>query len=231
MTVPPVLLVTGTDTDVGKTVVTAALAACLQRRGAVAVYKPVQTGVAPGEPGDVDEVARLVRGVTVREGFRLDEPLAPTTAARRAGAVLPAVADHAATVADLARSHATVVVEGAGGLLVGLDNDGLGLTELAACLDLDFAVVVVVRAGLGTLNHSALSVEALRQRGLPTLGLVIGSWPDSPDLAERCNLEDLASTTGVALLGRVPEGAGSWTCERFAAAAPQWFAPPLRTAG
>jgi dethiobiotin synthetase len=67
----------------------------------------------------------------------------------------------------------------------------------------------VVRAGLGTLNHAGLTVEALRTRGLPIAGLVIGSWPAEPDLAELCNLEDLPAVTGVPLIGRVPAGAGT----------------------
>jgi dethiobiotin synthetase len=81
----------------------------------------------------------------------------------------------------------------------------------------------VARAGLGTLNHAGLTVEALRARGLPIAGLVIGSWPADPDLAERCNLEDLPATTGVPVIGRLPAGAGSLSREAFTAAAPTWF--------
>lgn len=227
LSLPRILLVTGTDTGIGKTVVTAALAATLGRLGSVAVVKPAQTGVEPGEPGDVDEVARLTGCTDLHEGARLREPLAPTTAARRAGTTLPAVAEHAETVEHLARSHDTVLVEGAGGLLVGLDSAGDGLAELARSLTTSSAAVVVVRPGLGTLNHAALTCEALHHRGLAILGLVIGAWPASPDLAEQCNLDDLPRVTGAPLLGRVPEGAGTWTAERFLADAPGWFRPPI----
>ena len=228
---PRVLLVTGTDTGVGKTVVTAALAACLGRHGSVAVLKPAQTGVVAGEDGDAAEVVRLAGIASVHEGARLEDPLAPTTAGRRAGIPLPSVADHAATVHDLARSHDTVLVEGAGGLLVGLDDHGDGLAELSASLDLELAFVVVVRAGLGTLNHSRLTVEALASRGLPCLGLVIGAWPADPGLAERCNLVDLPTVTGTPVVGRVPDLAGAMTPDDFRARAASWFDPPIGRRG
>ena len=122
-----VVIVTGTSTDVGKTIVTAALVATLHERGLrVAVVKPVQTGLAPGEPGDLADIVRLAGPVETHEPARLPDPLAPDTAARVAGASIPTVAEHAAYVAGLAgRGDLDVVlVEGAGGLLVRLDTDG-----------------------------------------------------------------------------------------------------------
>ena len=92
-----VCFVTGTDTGVGKTVVTAALAVILRaRRNHVAVVKPAQTGVRPGEPGDVDEVRRLAGPLDAREGIRLPDPLAPDRAALVAGVELPGLRDQAA---------------------------------------------------------------------------------------------------------------------------------------
>jgi dethiobiotin synthetase len=216
-----ITLVTGTDTEVGKTIATAALVALAG--DSVAVVKPAQTGVAPGEPGDLAEVSRLTGLTELHEGVRLPEPLAPTTAARRAGIELPTVEECAATVDGLARTFDTVLVEGAGGLLVGLDADGNNLADLAEHLTTPFKFVVVARAGLGTLNHTALTVEALRSRGLLVDGLVIGSWPAEPDLAERCNLDDLPATTGVPVLGRIPAGVGKLSREEFLAAAPGWL--------
>ncbi|GAA3553211.1 dethiobiotin synthase [Kribbella ginsengisoli] len=216
-----ILFVTGTDTGVGKTVVTAAFAATA--RGSVAVLKPAQTGVTADEPGDLQEVQRLTGVADLHEGVRLLEPLAPTTAGRRQGVVLPSVDDHARTIEKLAVDRDLVLVEGAGGLLVGLDDDGNDLADLAARLEIPFAFVVVARAGLGTLNHTGLTVEALRARGLPIAGLVIGSWPAEPELAERCNLEDLPATTGVPVIGRIPAGAGALEREAFVAAAASWF--------
>ena len=168
-----VLVVTGTSTGVGKTVVTAALSSVLAARGEqVVVVKPVQTGIADGDC-DAEEVHRLT-GCAVQE-------------------------------------HAAL-----GGTLL----------DLAAWLvdrDVDVEVVVVCAAGLGTLNHTELTVGALQARGIPVRGLVIGSWPDSPGLAETCNREDLPRVTGVPLLGAVPAGAGALGREEFTAEAGGWL--------
>lgn len=214
-----VVIVTGTSTGIGKTVATAALAATVE--GSVVVVKPVQTGVADGD-SDAREVARLT-GVETVEWTRLDEPLAPDTAARRQGVEIPRVASYAAPIADL--PHDTVIVEGAGGLLVRLDAEGGTLLDLATGLGAltEVEVVVVTGAGLGTLNHTELTVGALRGRGFEPSGLVVGSWPASPGLAEQCNLEDLPRVTGVPLLAVLPEGAGALEPEAFRAAAPSWF--------
>ncbi len=218
-------VVTGTGTEVGKTVVTAAIAATAVGSGrTVAVLKPAQTGVAPGEPGDVAEVVRLAgERVTGAELARYPEPLAPGTAARRAG-MAPVRPHRAAEAArDLAEDHDLVLVEGAGGLLVRFDEEGGTLADVAA--GLEAPVVIVAQAGLGTLNATALTVEALGARKLTCAGVVIGSWPAEPDLAARCNLGDMPAATGVALVGRVPAGSGSLAPEEFRAAAPGWLAP------
>lgn len=211
------VVVSGTDTGVGKTIVTAALAALARDRGErVAVVKPVQTGVGPTEPGDLD-VVRCLSGVEdLHELSRLTEPLAPATAARRAQIRPSLVADHVQAIRAL-DDRDLVVVEGAGGLLVELDGDGGTLADLAACLQAP--VIVVARAGLGTLNAAALTCEALRHRALECLGIVIGSWPRQPDLAARCNLEDLPAYARCPLLGQMPENAGSLPPLDFLAAA------------
>jgi dethiobiotin synthetase len=216
-----VVFVTGTDTGVGKTVVTAALAA--RATGSVAVVKPAQTGVTADEAGDLQEVERLTGAIDLHEGVRWLDPLAPTTAGRRAHLALPSIAAHAKTIEDLAADRDLVLVEGAGGILVGLDEEGHNLADLAAVLSVPSSFVIVARAGLGTLNHAGLTVEALRRRDLAIAGLVIGSWPAEPDLAEQCNLEDLPATTGVPVIGRIPAGAGDFDRETFTRAAPGWF--------
>ena len=218
-----IILVTGTDTEGGKTITTAALAVRAAASGSLAVVKPAQTGVGPDEPGDLDDIHRLTGLTKLHEGVRLRDPLAPTTAARREGVTLPPVAVHAKAIDELARTNDTVLVEGAGGILVGLDAEGNNLADLAGHLTTPFGFVVVARAGLGTLNHAGLTVEALRSRGLPIEGLVIGSLPAEPDLAEECNLVDLPAVTGVPVIGRIPAGAGSLDQETFKAAAPSWF--------
>ncbi|MYV62671.1 AAA family ATPase, partial [Streptomyces sp. SID4931] len=88
-------------------------------------------------------------------------------------------------------------------------------------------VLVVAPAGLGTLNATALTAEALRNRGLGCRGVVIGSMPAEPDLASRCNIEDLPVAAGAPLLGAVPAGAGALPGADFAAGAARWLAPEL----
>lgn len=219
-----IVVVTGTSTGVGKTVVTAALASLAAGRGEqVVVVKPVQTGLADGDC-DAEVVHRLA-GVGVQEYTGLDEPLAPDTAARRAGVRIPPVGEYADRVRVLAEFYDTVLVEGAGGLLVRLDTGGGTLLDLAAELALTHPVevVVVCAAGLGTLNHTELTVGALRARGLEPDGLVIGSWPADPGLAEACNRDDLPRVTGVRLLGAVPAGAGVLAPEEFRERAASWL--------
>ncbi|MHA6795294.1 dethiobiotin synthase [Pseudonocardia bannensis] len=223
-----ILVVTGTGTDVGKTVVTAALAALAVARGdRVAVLKPAQTGVGPDEPGDLAEVQRLTGGgITTGELARYPDPLAPATAARRAGAVPVSPADAADRAGKLAADHDLVIVEGAGGLLVRFTDDPPGtLADVAAALDAP--VLVVAAAGLGTLNHTALTVEALHTRGLTCAGVVVGAWPAEPGLAARCNLADLPAVTGVPLLGALPAGAARLGPLDFAEVARHTLAPEL----
>ncbi|MEV4945747.1 dethiobiotin synthase [Streptomyces sp. NPDC053755] len=221
-----VIVVSGTGTEIGKTIVTAALAAVATGQGrSVAVLKPAQTGLAPHERGDADEVVRLSGAGTATELGRFPEPLAPATSARRAG--MTPVGPHrvAEAAAKLAASHDLVLVEGAGGLLVRFDEAGGTLADAARLLGAP--VLVVTPAGLGTLNATALTAEALRARGLSQLGVVVGSWPASPDLAARCNLEDLPEAAGAPLIGAVPEGAGALDPDRFRAEAAGWLAPVL----
>ena len=221
-----VLVITGTGTEVGKTVTTAAVAAVAVASGrSVAVLKPAQTGVRPDERGDGDEVARLAGAVTVRELGRYPEPLAPATAARRAG--LPAVRPEevAEAAAKLAVDHDLVLVEGAGGLLVRFDEAGGTLADTAGLLGAP--VLLVAPAGLGTLNTTELTSRELAGRGVELAGVVIGSWPAAPDLASRCNLGDLPVVADAPLLGALPAGVGAWDPADFRAAAGSWLAPGL----
>ncbi|MFJ9200255.1 dethiobiotin synthase [Streptomyces flaveolus] len=222
----PVLVITGTGTEVGKTVATAAVAAAALAAGrSVAVLKAAQTGVRPDEPGDAQEVARLAGAVTAAEVARYPEPLAPGTAARRAGRAPVRPGEVAEAAAKLATEHDLVLVEGAGGLLVRFDEAGGTLADVAALLGAP--VLVVASAGLGTLNTTELTARELAARGLEFSGVVIGSWPADPDLASRCNLADLPEVSGAPLLGALPAGAGALAPAAFRSAAPHWLAPRL----
>ncbi|WP_437050163.1 dethiobiotin synthase [Streptomyces sp. enrichment culture] len=222
----PVLVITGTGTEVGKTVVTAAVAATALAAGrSVAVLKAAQTGVGPDEPGDAGEAVRLAGPVTAAEVARFPEPLAPATAARRAGLAPVRPEAVAEAAAKLATEHDLVLVEGAGGLLVRFDTAGGTLADVAGLLRAP--VLVVATAGLGTLNATELTARELGARGIGLAGVVIGSWPADPDLACRCNLADLPDVAGAPLLGAVPAGAGALDPAAFRAAAPGWLAPRL----
>jgi dethiobiotin synthetase len=181
------LVVCGTDTDVGKTVVSALLVQGLGAR----YWKPVQSGIEPGG-GDVATLERLLALPPQRllpEAYRLSLPASPHWAAERDGVRIEP--DRLA----LPAGDGPLVVETAGGLLVPLRRDWLQIEQIALW---GLPVLLVARSGLGTLNHTLLSVEALRQRRIPLLGLVLNGplHPDNPR-----TLEELA---GVPVLAELP---------------------------
>ncbi|MDQ7906608.1 dethiobiotin synthase [Phytohabitans sp. ZYX-F-186] len=219
------VVVTGTDTDVGKTVVAAAITAAAQAAGLrVAVVKPGQTGTATGGPSDVDIVNRLASPATARTLATYPDPLAPLAAARVAELApleLYAVVDEVRAEAE---KHDLVLVEGAGGLLVpmGLRPSGEPWTVADLAVSLDARAVVVNRAGLGTLNHTALTLEALDRRGV-SAGVVLGAWPPEPELVHWENLGELLPN----LVGALPDGAGAMEPGVFQRSAPGWLTPAL----
>ena len=208
-----VLVVTGTGTGVGKTVVSAALACHAREAGIdVAVCKPVQTGTDSGDD-DLAEVARL-SGLTELAGLaRYALPMAPAAAAEQAGKALPTREQVLRLIGDLDRPGRLTLVEGAGGLLVELADTGVTLRDLAA--ELGAAALVAVSAELGTLNHTKLTLEALAAQRVSCAGLVIGSWPAEPGLVETSNRSALARLAP--LRAAMPAGAGSMDAAEFAA--------------
>ncbi|GIJ35842.1 dethiobiotin synthase [Verrucosispora sp. WMMD703] len=219
------VLVTGTDTEVGKTVVTAAITAAAQAAGLrVAVVKPGQTGTATGDPGDVETVARLAAPMTCRTLASFPDPLAPLAAARVAELPPLELYNAVDAVREEADKHDLVLVEGAGGLLVpmGLRPSGEPWTVADLAVSLGAPAVVVARAGLGTLNHTALTLEALDRRAVPA-GVIIGAWPAEPELVHWANLSDLLPN----LLGALPAGAGAMDPGVFRRSAPGWLTPAL----
>ncbi len=211
------LFVTGTDTEVGKTVVTAALACGLRRLGIrVGVMKPVATGCARanGTLTSADAEA-LLRASGSRDPldlvcpYRFEAPAAPSVAAENRYDV-PKAPPVRRTVLlgrierafrELARRHDIVLVEGIGGLLVPL-NSRESVADLARCLGLP--VLVVARAGLGTINHTLLTIEAARSAGLDLAGVVLNGRNRRPSLAERTNPRVIRELGGVPVLGVVP---------------------------
>ncbi|WP_343572382.1 dethiobiotin synthase [Mycobacterium sp.] len=208
-----VLVVTGTGTGVGKTVATAALAAAARQAGIpVAVCKPVQTGTAAGDD-DLAEVTRLT-GISRVVGLaRYPEPMAPLAAAERAGQALPSKRTIVKLVDAVDQPGQLTLVEGAGGLLVQLADGGVTLRDLAA--DLGAAVLVVTTAELGTLNHTALTLESLAAHNLCCVGLVIGNWPLPPGVVEASNRSALVRLGP--MRAELPAGAGQLSVAEFTA--------------
>ena len=204
------LFITGTDTGVGKTIVTAALAMILREAGAdVGVMKPVATGCVRRREGLVSEDAELLaKAADVPEPLaeispiRLADPLAPTVAAARAHLTLD-LAPMWAAWRRLRSAHDIMLVEGIGGLLCPVTPKE-SVADLAKVFGLP--LLVVARPVLGTINHTALTVEAARARGLRVAGIVINRYHhDSADLAETTNPDEVQRLTGVDVLGLVPD--------------------------
>jgi dethiobiotin synthetase len=215
------LVVTGTDTGVGKTVATAALACHARLAGIdVAVCKPVQTG-SPHDD-DLADIGRLSGVTDLRGSWRYPEPLAPVAAAQRAGLALPTRAELVGSVREAGDGGAKLVlVEGAGGLLVELGEGGVTLRDVAT--DLAAPVLIVVAAGLGTLNHTALTLEALASQGIPCAGLVIGAWPFRPGPAENGNREALSRLAPLRAV--LPAGLGTVSATEFESVSASAFDP------
>jgi dethiobiotin synthetase len=219
-----VLVVTGTGTGVGKTIVTAALAGAALAAGFdVAVCKPVQTGSGDDGSGDDDlaDVHRLTGVSELVSVARYPEPLAPAAAAGRCGRPLPSASRIEAAVRGVDRPGRLTLVEGAGGLLVEIAAGGVTLRDLAVALRAP--VLVVCQAGLGTLNHTAMTLECLGNKGLSCAGLVVGSWPEQPGIAEIYNRTALGALAP--LRAAIPEGAGRLSPEQFAVMSRQAFDP------
>jgi len=204
------LFVTGTDTGVGKTVITGGLAGVLGKNGIKAVaYKPVQTGGIESEEGLLSGDAlfyRVAAGLpyTSRElnPCCLKAPLSPNVAAWAEGKVVhpPALVE---AYRRLAAENDFVLVEGAGGICVPLVDYRFTMADLARLLELP--LLVVARPGLGAVNHTVLTVEYARRAGLAVKGVVISGYrEDRAGMAERTNPGVIEGMTGVPVLGIVP---------------------------
>ncbi len=198
------VFVTGTDTGVGKTLVACALVRALRSRGLdVGVMKPVETGVGAAGPLDaraLREAAGVADPLELVCPFALALPAAPTVAAADEGRDVDLEAIERA-FATLAARHACMVVEGAGGLLVPV-ADGASIADLAHTLALP--LLVVARASLGTINHTLLTLEAARARGIRVAGVVFSHAGGTLARADAANLGALRAELGELLVGEIP---------------------------
>ena len=198
------LFVTGTDTDVGKTFVSCALARGLRERGVdVGVMKPVETGVPDAGPLDaraLREAAGVDDPIELVCPLRFEMPAAPEAAARAEGVGVSLESIDAA-YGTLRARHEMLLVEGAGGLLVPFDAKTT-MADLA--LRLELPVLLVARTALGTINHTLLSLEACAARGLEVVGVVLSHATGELSHADAANLEILRETLGERLVGEVP---------------------------
>lgn len=204
------IFITGTDTEVGKTAVTAALAWALRKKGySVGVMKPVATGCARRKGKLFSDDARILLRASGSNDpidwvnpYRFEAPVAPSVAIRKTTAVGTISLERIKTIYQkIASLHDIVLVEGIGGWRVPL-NENQSVEAMARCLNLP--VLVVGRAGLGTINHTVLTVEAVQNSGLNLLGVVLNRINRKPSLAERTNPSEISRITGVPVLGVVP---------------------------
>jgi dethiobiotin synthetase len=204
------VFVTGTDTGVGKTVLAGAICAALAQRGeSVAAFKPVVTGLDE-EPDDWPRDHELLARATGRRPedvapYLFGPPVSPHYAAELAG-----VPVEPARLVRMARAAAdagdTLVCEGVGGLLVPL-TPGYLVRDLA--LDLGLPLVVAARTGLGTINHTLLTVEAARAAGLSVAGVVMTPWPEEPEPIEASNRATVERLARLPVSGLPPTDPGS----------------------
>lgn len=189
------VFVVGTDTEIGKTVVAGGIARALRdSKKDVSAAKPVESGGREDARFHADATDTTPEDVCP---YFLDEPLSPNVAARRSGREL----DYETMLSATQRDDYTVV-EGAGGLRVPLTKEGNEIADLVE--DSALPALVVARPSLGTLNHTALTVEALRSRGVSVVGVVINRFPDEPGVAERTNPDEVEKMNDVPVR-RVPE--------------------------
>jgi dethiobiotin synthetase len=231
------LFVTGTDTGVGKTLLSAALLAAMAAEGeVVCAYKPVLTGLGDPSPADAagawppdHELLGLAAGMAPEKvaPVRYRPATSPHLAAELAGERI----EPGRLVAGLAEAaggckRATLVVEGIGGLLVPLDGE-YTVRELAGALGLP--LLIAARGSIGTINHTLLTLQAARAAGLTVLAVVLTPWPARPSRLERSNRESIARLGAVEVEGltRV-RGADRRELARAGAMLPwrRWLAQP-----
>ncbi|MFF2910729.1 dethiobiotin synthase [Paenibacillus sp. NPDC057934] len=202
------LFVTGTDTDIGKTVITAAITATLRSEGVNAgVWKPIQSGAPLGS--GLTDAERLLKSTGINERpeavapFTFEAPLTPMLAARQAGVNLT-LQEIIAAGLPLTKRFEALLIEGAGGVAVPLTDDALIVDFIS---ELRVPALIVARSGLGTINHTLLTASFLRDRGVPIVGIILNDGEsmephDDPSVATNAQL--IEQYSGLKVLGRFP---------------------------
>lgn len=198
------VFITGTDTGVGKTVVAAAIAGALRLNGVdVGVMKPVQSG-------NDDDAAFLTKSAGVSDDpslivpYSFREPIAPSLAAKLEGVSVDIDAIKGAYSA-LADRHEFVVVEGAGGIMVPLVEKGPESYLVSDLIrDLGLPTLIVARAGLGTINHTLLTIDHARSKGINVAGVVVNGYPETPNLSEKNNPQMIEKLSGIPVVSIIP---------------------------
>ena len=206
------IFIIGTDTGVGKTFIACGIAAALKSCGVdVGVMKPAESGcrvknggLVPADSLRLMTAAGVADSLSLVNPYRFGKPLAPAIAAELEGKDV-SVGRIMKAYAALSRRHDFMIVEGAGGIMVPLSKKALFL-DLAGSLGLP--VLIVARPGLGTINHTLLTVEALRNREIPIAGIVVNHSTDAkPGLSEKTNPAVLERFSGVRITAIIPYGA------------------------
>ena len=197
------LFITGTDTGVGKTIVAASLVASLRHSGFdMGVMKPIETGFSLRSSDAVflKKIAAVKDSLDSICPYRLKHPLSPFTAAKMENVSI-GFERIARAYGELLQNHQALLVEGAGGLLVPIARDKM-MADLAFCLELP--VLIISRTGLGTINHTLLSVEAARKRGVEVAGVIFNHLGPRRGLAEKTNPSVIRHFLDVPILGEIP---------------------------
>ncbi|EAX46514.1 dethiobiotin synthase [Thermosinus carboxydivorans Nor1] len=205
------LFITATDTEVGKTVITGALAAALRQRGlAVGVMKPVASGGVTSQDGKLlaEDATFLMRAAGLAESERsyvnpvcLAPALTPAVAAVESGVTIN-VPDLVAACRCLLNRYPMALIEGVGGITAPIWEEYLVVDLMA---ELALPALVVARPNLGTINHTVLTVDYARRRGIKVAGIIINGWDEAKaGVLERSNLAYIERLTGVPVLGKFP---------------------------
>lgn len=201
--------ITGTDTDVGKTIVGSALAKCISRDHEVEVFKPVQSGVESMEDSDAGllwESAGKRGNLQDIVPYSFSEPVAPSRAAELEGVEINL--DRIRRMyREVAESSDLILVEGAGGFLVPISENAM-ISDLA--VEFNLPVIVVARPDLGTINHTLLTISSLRDHGLSVVGVLINNWDESKAGHAERSAQGLIEKFGggVRILGHLPRMKG-----------------------